>query len=127
MKSEKMIFVGTKGYRVYDPKKQKVFVHRNIIYDESNTANTVELDLTESPTCTRDEESASYQESEMELIKVKGKLIPRRQHSEQVNKGRFTSPKYEEEFGLQATEMDCLLFDHFALIGSHWIQEPKHG
>ena len=55
----------------------------------------------------------------MELAKVKGKLIPRRQPSQRVNKGQFTSPKYEEEFGLQATGMDCLLPEHFALIGSH--------
>ena len=129
MKSEKMIFVGyqfgTKGYRVYDPKKQKVFVRRNVIFDEGSTAKTVELDLTENPTCTRDEESASNQESEMELVKVKGKVIPRRQPSERVNKGQFASPKYEEEFGLQATGMDCLLPEHLALLGSHWIQEPK--
>ena len=128
MKSEKMIFVGyqfgTKGYRVYDPKKQKIFVRRNVIFDERNPVNTVEFDLTESSSCTKDEESASYQDSS-ELVKVKGKLMPARQPSERVNKGRFTSPKYEEEFGLQATESDRLLSEHFALIGSHWIQEPK--
>ena len=129
MKSEKMIFVGyqfgTTGYRVYDPKRQKVCVRRNVIFHERCTAKTVELDLTENPTCTRDEESASYQESEMELVKVKGKIIPRRQPSKRVNKGQFASPKYEEKFGLQATGLDCLLPEHFALIGSHWIQEPK--
>ena len=85
-KSEKMICMGyqfgTKGYRVYDPKRQEVFVRRNVIFHERSTAKTVEIDLTENPTCTRDEKYPSYQESEMELLKAKEKLIPRRQPSE---------------------------------------------
>ena len=49
MKSEKMIFVGyqfgTKGYRGYDPKKQKVLVRRDATFDGRSTAKKGNLIL----------------------------------------------------------------------------------